>query len=100
VWLAMKVAGQWNRWENGADIGSTVIPGRAFYNFFLIGTGFSIAYSVAGFSITSSIASGEYLTSIIAPSSLIIGTILFVQLTKYYQRKYHKDIESSNKKDS
>lgn len=98
VWLAMKVAGQWKKWEEGANVESGTIPGRAFYNFFLIGTGFSIAYAFVGFLIISSISTGEYLKAIIPPTALIAGTVFFVMLTKYYQRKHHRNVAKSNSK--
>ena len=87
VWLAMKVAGQWKRWEEGATIRSTSIPGRAFYNFFLIGTGFSIAYSAAGYAIIYSLNNNDYFSAIATPVVVLASTICFVLLTKYYQKQ-------------
>ena len=88
VWLAIKVAGQWKTWEEGADTEDGPIRGQVFFNFFLVGTGFSIAYALVGFTLISSIKREDYMTAILFPTVLIAGTIGFVIQTKRYKEKY------------
>jgi hypothetical protein len=73
VWLALKVAGKWGRWEK--DEGK--IPGRSIYNIFLIGSGFSVAYSTVGAKIIDFSLSGKYYEAWAMPIVLVLGTIVF-----------------------
>ena len=80
VWLALKVAGQWGGWTD--DLTSAdkkvKISGRASYNIFLIGNGLSISYAVVGAKIVEwlTLTDQRLTDSIIAPVTLIIGTLL------------------------
>jgi hypothetical protein len=83
IWLAMKTAGQWKEWEVGNDQAT----GRAFFNFFLIGTGFSLAYAYIGFMIIYCTERRNCIAAIGLPIALIIGTALFVMVIKCFQKK-------------
>jgi len=52
VWLALKVAGQWKRWEDGFTLDTDDLEmknsGRVLYNIFLIGSGLSLGFAVMG----------------------------------------------------
>jgi hypothetical protein len=82
VWLALKVAGQWKRWEE-AD-------GRIFYNIFLIGSGLSIAYAIVGFQLITFVVSERWSFAFGIPLALLIGTYALRELASYYQRQTSK----------
>lgn len=84
IWLALKVAGQWNRWSDKNT-------GRHIYNIFLIGNGLSIAYSITGAGLIY--WCNDYLIyrcnddlylAIVVPISLVLATlILFYRIERY-----------------
>lgn len=84
LWLAIKVAGKWSLWREGTKAGeqgsedkSGEIPGRAIYSIFLIGSGLSVAYAVAGEKIISFLNHGkwEYLGGVL--TLIILGSLAF-----------------------
>jgi hypothetical protein len=77
VWLAIKIAGQWSRWAQGEYIAPRKVPGRSFFNVFLVGTGFSIAYGVIGAQITEWLATKQLGLVWSVSSSLIGATCVF-----------------------
>jgi hypothetical protein len=87
VWLALKAAGQWKRWEEDTRVGSRTVPGRFFYGVFLIGTGLSILYAFVGFQVIECLDSQNWSTSIILPLVLILVTIALRCLVWHYQRR-------------
>lgn len=50
IWLALKVAGQWDRWklDMGEDATRDTNRARATYTVYLVGNGLSIIYGAAG----------------------------------------------------
>ena len=83
VWLALKVAGKWNRWSDGfrKDDQVTVI-GRAFFNVFLIGNALSIAYALVGERITSLWLMGEVQLVFLIPTLLVAATAVIAIVVK------------------
>jgi hypothetical protein len=85
VWLALKVAGQWGRWEQ--DIGNEKkIPGRMFYNIFLIGNGLSLAYSVVGAKVANFLVIKEFFLAIVIMFALLIGSLILWYVINHYQK--------------
>jgi len=79
VWLAVKVAGQWKGWSEpftDEDSGKK-IPGRAFFNLFLIGNAFSIAYALVGGLMIEWISKPLLAPAIGVPIVLGAGTVFF-----------------------
>lgn len=76
VWFALKVAGQWGRWEGSFDIYGKTIEGRIFYNIFLIGSGLSLAYAVVGALMVDSLETGGYENVGIYMVSILVGTYI------------------------
>ncbi|MFH0982032.1 MAG: hypothetical protein V2A79_10880 [Planctomycetota bacterium] len=75
VWLAIKVAGQWNRWGEGLrDEDQVVVTGREFFNIFLIGNGLSIAFALVGAKLITWLTSGSNSLAIIVPAILVLAT--------------------------
>ena len=71
IWLALKVAGRWGRWER--DEGK--VTGRTVYNIFLIGNGLVIAFSTTGAFVTKWLLEEKAIEIYLFPIALIIGTI-------------------------
>ena len=76
VWLALKVAGQWGRWQADRDLGHTQVTGRSVYNQFLLGSGLSLAYGVAGGMVFVYLANGDNADAVIAALAPVLLTIL------------------------
>jgi hypothetical protein len=87
IWLALKVAGQWRRWQE--EIGATEgkAGARTVYNIFLIGCGFSIAYAVVGAQLISFVAAKSWSAAIALPVVLLIGTLLFHKIAVRWQNR-------------
>jgi len=89
VWLALKVAGQWGRWTDGStNSEKVIIPGRAYYNIFLTGSGLSISYAVVGALIVEWLIGHKLIENILVPISLLIGTLLLWIWVKYYVKSW------------
>lgn len=69
AWLAFKVAGQWRRWTQ--DVDEHGVPGRAYYNIFLICSGLSVAYGVLGGLMVDWCRDGNVLHAVTAPIALL-----------------------------
>jgi hypothetical protein len=86
VWLALKVAGQWDRWR--LDIGSKAAIGtvraRATYSVYLVGNGLSILFGGAGAILFRMIGNDQWQLA----SSLILGLVIVnVLLFEFIKRK-------------
>lgn len=62
IWLALKVAGGWKRWSER----------RKIFQVFLIGSGFSVLYSVVGFRMIQWDISGERTLFLAVPVILVV----------------------------
>jgi hypothetical protein len=82
VWLALKVAGQWKLWEEGRTADGVELPGRLFYNLFLIGSGLSIAYGTVGAQLIEYIRDKNWLLAVVLPSALVLGTVVLQILAR------------------
>jgi hypothetical protein len=71
VWLALKVAGQWKRWEEGHG----EVSGRVFFNIFLVGSGLSIAFAVAGARLIDSIAQEDVWNAFATCCVPVLGSV-------------------------
>jgi hypothetical protein len=85
IWLAFKVAGQWERWK--ADWGSKARQdelkkkqrkdtARAMYSGYLVGNALSIAYGTVGAVSIEKGLEGEWPTAILVPAALLVSTWL------------------------
>lgn len=79
IWLALKVAGQWNRWSEDKKYGEHFVPGRHTYNIFLIGNGLSIAYAITGAKLIEW-CSNDLSLAIVVPISLLLATLILSRL--------------------
>lgn len=78
VWLAVKVAVQWRRWDNNKDLGKA----RASFHIFVIGTGLSLLYGAVGALIVKWLSHKEYLPAIAVPILLVILSLYFINVAK------------------
>lgn len=85
VWLVLKVAGVWRRWEE--DKNEKGKSGRVFYNIFLIGSGISLGFAFTGVNLVHLFHNEEYAKTWIAPVALIIGLTIFWGLICVYQKE-------------
>ena len=88
VWLALKVAGQWNRWEDDVHLeDGRIISGRFFFGIFLIGSALSIFYGFSGYQIIENLASQKIYEAIILAMIVILISVLFWIYIWWHQRK-------------
>jgi len=82
LWLAIKTAGQWKRWNEETQIpGRHSISGRSVYQNFLIGNAVSILYSFVGFKLIDWISKQQWLLSyLVAASVLLLTGILWIRI--------------------
>lgn len=78
VWLAIKVAVQWKRWDDEKDLGKA----RASFHIFVIGTGLSLLYGVVGALIVEWLSSQEYMPAIVVPVLLVVLSLYFINVAK------------------
>jgi len=74
VWLAFKIASQWNKWDDEKEPHKA----RAFFHLFVIGTGFSLMYGVIGGLLVEWLQQGEYIPATAFPVALILLNLSFV----------------------
>jgi len=74
-WLAVKVAGQWNRWGEEKEYEGRPLHGRSIYQNFLIGNGLSILYSAVGFKLIEWLTNRNWLLAVSTPAALVAATI-------------------------
>jgi hypothetical protein len=86
VWFVLKVAGQWKRWTEGADVDGDKVDARVFYNVFLIGSAVSLAYAVVGAELIELIDSKRWFSAVALPAALIMGTFALYKLAIHYQK--------------
>lgn len=63
VWLAIKVASQWKKWNEDEH--------RCLFQIFLIGSGLGILYASAGYKIIDWVVSGSWLLALVVAISVI-----------------------------
>ena len=86
VWLALKVAGQWKRWGEGIEDAGLQIPGRAFFNIFLLGSGLSVVFAATGWKIVQWSQRGRCYDVLALAVALALGvTLLRVWAGQYSQ---------------
>ena len=71
-WLALKVAGQWDRWTKK----------REFFNVFLIYNALSVAYGAVGSKIIDWFAAREWFTGISVPAIFILASLALLRFIK------------------
>ena len=84
VWLALKVAGQWKRWEDGGTADGVEISGRLVYNLFLIGSGLSVAFGAVGAQLIVYISDRNWPLATAVPSALILGVVILQLMARPY----------------
>lgn len=84
VWLALKVAGQWDRWK--LDIGEKAAFGtvraRATYSVYLVGNGLSILFGGVGAILFKLIGKDEWILASTLVLAVGIGSLLLFQFIK------------------
>ncbi len=86
VWLAIKVAAQWKRWEDTKDLGKA----RASFHIFVIGTGLSLLYGIVGGVMVGWLKDANYIPATIFPVMLILLNLYFILVTKIEAAKSKK----------
>lgn len=84
VWLALKVAGQWKRWEETGTADGSEISGRLVYNLFLIGSGLSVAFATVGAQLIGYIRDRNWPLVVVVPSALVLGTLVLQLMARPY----------------
>jgi hypothetical protein len=92
VWLAIKIAVQWKRWEDTKDLGKA----RASFHIFLIGTGLSLMYGVVGGFLIEWLRNTDYIRSIVFPIVLIALNFYFIKVAKKMQLRRTKNDKPNN----
>jgi hypothetical protein len=77
AWLALKTAGQWQRWGSAGDDRANKPPGHVVFNVFLIGNGFLVLYCFVGYKMIGWIDADRWLRAFWAPSLIVGLTIAF-----------------------
>jgi hypothetical protein len=78
IWLAIKVAVQWKRWEDKEDLGKA----RASFHIFIIGTGLSLLYGIVGALIVEWLKEADYISAIAFPILLILLNLYFIKVAE------------------
>ena len=98
IWLALKVAGQWKRWEDGFNIDTDDLEmknsGRVLYNIFLIGSGLSLGFAVMWAKLKVYMEKGLIWQAIAFPLSLFIGCLVLFGIIHILQSKHKKRKEN------
>ena len=83
IWLVFKSISQWKNWE--------IDNGRAMFNIFLLGTGFSILYGALGGQVIIWLSFGDLTEVLISTISLILLSIGFnIYINKQLSYKSEK----------
>ncbi len=85
VWLAIKAAGQWNRWaEDVKDSnGKVLVPGRSIYNVFILGAGLSVIYGVVGALLIEALSQSAWSVAVTVPVAVAVGSLLLPSCAKW-----------------
>ena len=86
VWLALKVAGQWQQWSEDKPYreGGPTIVGRQLFNIFLIGNALSITYAVVGAQAIGWLAAHDWTLGLGMPLLLLAASwALSITVEKY-----------------
>ena len=88
IWLALKVAGQWERWkiDVGTPTGEDPHRARATYAVYLLGNGISVLYGGLGAMVFKWIRHGEFLVSLSAVGSLVFLNFLLYRYVRSHSR--------------
>jgi hypothetical protein len=95
VWLALKVAGQWKRWETSGSIAGNIVEGRVFYNIFLIGSGLSVAYAVGGAKMIEYFNASQWTYLAVLPLAILFGTAVLQILSYWWKPKKAKTTDTN-----
>lgn len=74
LWLALKVAGNWKEWASGAPYGTGTVSGGTTFNLFLVGSGTSLAFGVAGGVITQLLDHNDWVPALFLGAVVVAGT--------------------------
>jgi hypothetical protein len=101
IWLALKVAGQWDRWKQ--DVGTTLPAGasdphsqdaaRATYTGYLLGNALSISFALVGGFTSQRLIARQWGTATVVPLAFLIATGL---LYLYIRRNVRADPDAPN----
>jgi len=94
VWLALKVAGKWARWEK--DEKKDGKYGRVFYNIFLVGSGISLGFAFSGVNLVY-LLDEESSIWWLAPIAIIVGLVILYGLICLLQYVYDKKTKPKEK---
>lgn len=98
IWLALKVAGQWERWkiDVGASTGQDPHRARATYAVYLLGNGLSVLYGGLGSMVFKWISDREFLISLCAVLSLAFLNFLLYGYVKSHSMSTREEADSGN----
>ena len=90
IWLALKVAGQWERWKadwsskaRASELKDKKDTARAMYSGYLLGNALSIAYAIAGALFISNGIKCHWAPALLPAASLLIATwFLYIHIKK------------------
>lgn len=74
---------------------NSLVEGRVYYNIFLIGSALSIAYSLVGAQLISSITDKNWELTFGLPMLLLVGTLALHQLAVRYQSQASDGVAQS-----
>lgn len=86
VWLAFKIAYQWRKWEGEKTDSASLAKGRAFYNLYLLGTGFSLAYGVLGGLLITWLKNKDFDLALVSIALLIFINLVYILIAIKKQR--------------
>jgi hypothetical protein len=76
AWLALKIAGNWQRWSQTGNVNNGIPAGTAIFNVFMIGNAILILHSFVGYKIIVWMGTGRWLRAFWAPLLIVAFSIL------------------------
>jgi len=98
IWLALKVAGQWERWkiDVGASPGRDPHRARATYATYLLGNGLSVIYGGLGSMVFNRVTHEEYLVALLTVGSLVFLNFILYLYIRSHSRSSEDGASSGN----
>ena len=98
IWLALKVAGQWERWkiDVGASSERDSHRARATYATYLLGNGLSVIYGGLGSLVFKKVSHGEFLVALFAVGSLVFLNLILYLYIRSHSRSTEDEASSDN----
>jgi MFS family permease len=105
VWLALKVAGQWERWKTdwssearSKELKAKKDTSRVMYSGYLLGNALSIAFGVTGASMIQQSLSGRWQTAVALGLVLLaLASVLYLYIARHTPRSHSEPPKSKAK---